>query len=453
MKISRRPERGDQVSGRQGQRVDWNLATSVHANVNLKEREEITASMPKETKLYDLLEVSPNASESELKKAYRKLALKYHPDKNPDAGDKFKDISRAYEILSDSQKREIYDRYGEDGLSENGGGGPGMSPSDLFSHLFGGGGDFFGGGGGRRSGPRKGKDMAHALKVSLEDLYKGKVSKLALQKQVLCKSCEGRGGKQGATKTCSSCQGRGVKITMRQMGPMIQQMQSTCNDCKGEGEVINPKDQCKDCKGKKVANERKILEVFIDKGMAEGQKVTFPGEADQAPGIEPGDIVIVIEQKPHPVFKRKGDDLFIEQDIDLLTALSGGRTTIKHLDERVLVVNIVPGEVIKPGEIKSIVGEGMPGYKRPYDKGNLYVKFNVIFPPPNWVPQGRLKELEEILPPRKPLPNLKGADVEEVVLTTVDPMHEKRADYDQQRAEEEDDDERAGGPQVQCAQQ
>ncbi len=137
-----------------------------------------------------------------------------------------------------------------------------MNPEDLFSQFFGGG--FFGSGGRQRpTGPRKGKDMTHALKVSLEELYKGKVSKLALQKQVVCGKCEGRGGKEGAVKECTGCNGRGVRIIMRQMGPMIQQMQQTCPECNGEGQVINQKDRCKDCNGKKVSSERKILEVHL----------------------------------------------------------------------------------------------------------------------------------------------------------------------------------------------
>ena len=154
----------------------------------------------------------------------------------------------------------MYDQFGEEGLNGDGGMGPGMSPEDLFSHLFGGGAGMFGGGGQRRpAGPRRGKDMAHALKVSLEDLYKGKVSKLALQKQILCAACDGKGGKEGAMKTCQGCQGRGIKIIMRQLGPMIQQMQQTCSECNGEGEIINPKDRCKGCSGKKVVNERKVF--------------------------------------------------------------------------------------------------------------------------------------------------------------------------------------------------
>ncbi|KAJ3196252.1 Type I HSP40 co-chaperone [Irineochytrium annulatum] len=388
-----------------------------------------------------------------------KLALKYHPDKNPDAGDKFKEISHAYEVLSDQQKRDVYDRYGEEGLS--GEGGPGMSPNDLFSHLFGGGfggSDFFGGGGGRPKGPRKGKDMAHALKVSLEDLYKGKVSKLALQKQVLCAKCDGRGGKEGATKTCSTCQGRGIKIILRQMGPMIQQVQQACPDCGGEGEIIAAKDRCKGCNGKKVTTERKvscfqqefwrrtdinvmdvqILEVFVDKGMSNGQKITFNGEGDQAPGIVPGDIIIVIEEKEHPRFNRKNDDLHIEVKIDLLTALAGGQFHIQHLDDRVLLVTILPGEVIKPGDVKCIVGEGMPAYKRPYDKGNLYVKFDVDFPASNFATADQMAMLEKVLPPRNPVPMIQG-DVEEVMLATVDPMQQQRANYNADSGNEDEE--------------
>lgn len=252
-------------------------------------------------------------------------------------------------------KRRVYDQYGEEGLSNGGPGGMGgMDPQDLFSQLFGGGGGgFFGGqggrGGGRPQGPKKGKDLVHRIKVSLEDLYKGKTTKLALQKHVLCTKCKGKGGKEGAVKSCQGCHGQGIKIVLRQLGPMVQQIQQTCGDCNGEGEIINAKDRCKGCLGKKIVNERKVLEVFIDRGMKEGQTISFAGEADQSPGVEPGDVVIVIEEKPHAVFKRKGDDLYAEVEIDLLTALAGGQFTILHLDDRALLVTIPPGEVIKPG--------------------------------------------------------------------------------------------------------
>jgi len=276
--------------------------------------------------------------------------LKYHPDKNPNAGERFKEISHAYEVLSDEQKRNIYDTYGEEGLSNDG---PGMgagSAEELFAQFFGGG--LGGGMFGERSaprGPRKGRDLIHALKVTLEDLYKGKVSKLALQKTVLCPKCKGKGGKEGSVKTCKGCNGTGQKIVMRQMGPMIQRFQALCPDCNGEGEIIPQKDKCKECNGKKVTNERKVLNVHVDKGMQEGQRITFAGEADQAPNTVAGDVIFVIETKEHPRFQRKGDDLFYQAKINLVTALAGGEFSIEHLDDRYLKVAILQGEVIRPG--------------------------------------------------------------------------------------------------------
>lgn len=286
-------------------------------------------------------------------RAYRKQSLQHHPDKGGDS-DKFKEIASAFEALSDPQKREMYDRYGEEGLSESGGMG-GMDPQDLFSQLFGGGGGgFFGGGGGGRSrpsGPKRGKDLVHRVKVSLEELYVGKTTKLALQKHVICVKCSGRGGKEGSVRKCNGCQGQGIKVILRQLGPMVQQMQQTCPDCSGTGEQINPKDQCKQCHGKKITQERKVLEVRIDKGMEDGQQITFKEEADQAPNTIPGDVVIVVDEKPHNKFKRRGNDLITEVEVDLLTALGGGKVIIPHLDDHTLSVQIPEGEIIKPGEL------------------------------------------------------------------------------------------------------
>lgn len=218
----------------------------------------------------------------------------------------------------------------------------------------------FGGGSGgffntsRPSGPRKGKDLVHRVHVTLEDLYKGKTTKLALTRNVICQKCGGLGGKEGAVRTCNTCNGRGVRMHVRQMGPMIQQIQQPCNDCSGTGEIINNKDRCKTCNGKKTVQEKKMLEVHIDKGMKGGQHITFAGESDQAPGTIPGDVVIVIEEKPHERFKRQENNLWTEVEIDLLTALAGGQFAIKHLDERALVVTIVPGEIIKEGEARCL---------------------------------------------------------------------------------------------------
>lgn len=241
---------------------------------------------------------------------------------------------------------------------------------------------------------------------------------------------------------------------------MIQRFQSVCQDCNGEGEQINAKDRCKTCQGKKITSERKVLNVHVDKGMQEGQKVQFAGEADQAPNVIPGDVIFVIEQKEHPRFKRKGDDLFYEAKIDLLTALAGGQIAIEHLDERILAVGIISGEVIKPGQIKVIEGQGMPSYRH-HDMGNLYVKFDIEFPPENFATPEQIALLENALPPRI-IPQIpEGVLVEETVLMNVDPNDVKRADGSSGRRAangdinmmDEDDEDGQGGHGVQCAQQ
>ncbi|MCL7034259.1 hypothetical protein MKW94_009590 [Papaver nudicaule] len=235
------------------------------------------------TKYYEVLGVSKNATSDELKKAYKKAAIKNHPDKGGDP-EKFKEVAQAYEVLNDPEKRDIYDQYGEDALKEGmgGGGGGGHNPFDIFESFFGGGGGF-GGGGSRRSRQKQGEDVVHTLKVSLEDLYNGTEKKLSLSRNALCSKCNGKGSKSGASSKCAGCQGQGMKISMRQIGPgMIQQMQHVCQECRGTGEIINEKDKCQQCKGSKVTKEKKVLEVHVEKGMQNGQKIVFEGQADEA---------------------------------------------------------------------------------------------------------------------------------------------------------------------------
>lgn len=408
--------------------------------------------MVKDTKLYDALNVSPTCTEQELKKAYRVAALKHHPDKNahsPDAAEKFKEISHAYEILSDSQKRGIYDQYGEEGLENGGMGAGGMNAEDLFSQFFGGGGGGFFGGGQPR-GPPKARTIHHVMKVSLEDIYKGKTSKLALQKSVICNKCDGRGGKEGAVKKCAGCEGSGMKTMMRQMGPMIQRFNTVCPDCNGEGEMIRDKDRCKQCNGKKTCVERKVLHVHIDKGVQSGHKIEFRGEGDQQPGVQPGDVVFEIEQKPHARFQRKGDDLFYSVDIDLLTALAGGNIFVEHLDDRWLSVDILPGEVISPGSVKMVRGQGMPSHRH-HDFGNLYIQFDVKFPEKNWTTKDAdFEALRAILPPTvQPISPPADVMTEAADLEDVDPSQQGRA----AGMMDDDDDEHPGGERVQCASQ
>mmetsp|Transcript_56250 Transcript_56250/g.131764 ORF Transcript_56250/g.131764 Transcript_56250/m.131764 type:complete len:513 (+) Transcript_56250:71-1609(+) len=270
------------------------------------------------TKFYKLLEVEKNASEGDIKKAYRKLAVKHHPDKGGDP-EKFKEITRAYEVLSDSNKRERYDQFGEEGLETDG---PG-DPTDIFESIFGGGGR----GGGRKQ-RQKTKDVVQTLKVTLEQMYNGATKKMAITRQVI--------DKKKGVQTCSVCDGRGVKIEVIRMGPMVQQMQSSCSACGGQGKSF------------KTSSEREILEVHIQKGSPDNHKIPFRGMADEHPDADTGDVIFVLKEQEHEVFKRKGADLFIEKDIALVEALCGFEMEITHLDGRKLVVKTTPGEIVRP---------------------------------------------------------------------------------------------------------
>jgi len=400
-------------------------------------------------KFYKILGVEKNATSSQIKKAYHKKARDVHPDKtkgDPEKENLFKELSHAYETLSDPEKREIYDKYGEEGLKQGGMGGF-RDPTDIFSQFFGGGG--FGFGGGRDSGPRQAENISFALGVTLKDLYNGTKKKLRVNKNVICNTCDGKGSeKEGATKKCSGCDGRGVKFIRRQMGPSIIQMQQDCDQCGRKGEMIDPKDRCKTCKGKKTVKETKIIEVEIDRGMREGQKITFSGEGDQEPGILAGDIIVVLkmkEDKDYP-FIRRDDDLIMQKEISLLEALTGFEFLVEHMDGRTLVVKSKEGDITEEGDIRVINNEGMPQHRNPFIKGNLFIKFNVIWPKPGSISKEQIKALQSVLPPKKSLDNV-PMEAEEVTLEAYDEnRHENN--HRQRHGEAYEEDEHSGHTQT-----
>lgn len=407
------------------------------------------------SKYYDTLGVSNTASQDELKKAYRKAAIKNHPDKGGDP-EKFKELAQAYEVLSDPEKREIYDQYGEDALKEGmGGGGPSHNPFDIFQQFFNPA-AFGGGSSSRGRWQKQGEAVIHTMKVSLEDLYNGTTKKLSLSRNTLCPKCKGKGSKCGAYSRCYGCQGSGIKVTARQIGfGMIQQMQHVCPECRGSGEVITERDKCPHCKASKTVQEKKVLEVHVEKGMQHGQKIVFEGQADEAPDTVTGDIAFVLQQKEHPRFKRKFDDLYVEHKLSLTEALCGFQFALTHLDGRQLLIKSNPGEVIKPDQYKAINDEGMPHHQRPFMKGRLYIHFNIEFP--DSIPVDQSRVLEKILPtkPGKQVSDMELDECEETTLHDVSIEEEMRRKQQQrhQEAYDEVDEDEPSMPRVQCAQQ
>jgi len=351
------------------------------------------------------------------------------------------------------KKRGNYDRFGKGGLS----GGGGIDPFDLFSSFFGGGGGgggFFGGGGASGGrGPRRTKDMVTAVKVKLEDIYNGKVKKMRVTRNILCTVCDGAGSKDGKKPTkCPECNGEGVKLMIRQLGPgMYQQIRTVCTDCEGKGEIIPEGKRCQNCEGKKTTRETKIVNVEIDKGVKEGKKITLPGEADQEPGLETGDLVFVIQEEPHELFKRSGDDLIMEKDILLIDALTGYSFKFNHLDKRPVIIEIKSNDIIKPGDIKEAPSLGMPVFTRTYEFGSLFIKFNVIFP--TSLTKDQLVGLKTVFVP-SPEP-IEDENTEMVTAQPFDPerLRQRREEQQYRQREEDSGEEGNGGFRTNCTQQ
>eukprot|EP01026_Neomeris_dumetosa_P045371 TRINITY_DN3841_c0_g2_i14.p1 TRINITY_DN3841_c0_g2~~TRINITY_DN3841_c0_g2_i14.p1 ORF type:complete len:453 (+),score=92.84 TRINITY_DN3841_c0_g2_i14:129-1487(+) len=424
------------------------------------------------TRYYDILGVDKNASDDQIKKAHRKLALRHHPDKGGD-GETFKEINQAYDVLKDPEKRRVYDMYGEEAVREGMGEGGQGGMTDLFEGLFGMGamgGMGMGGMGGRSRGPRKGEDVVQKIRVRLKDLYTGTTRKVPLTRQVCCRDCNGVGTASGRTYQCQDCRGQGMQVRMRQLGPgMFQQIQQPCPTCGATGKSVPPSDTCVKCNGSALVQEEKEFEITIEQGMRNGQRITLRGEAGSTdPNILPGDVLFIIETLPEESIKRVNSDLITEFEITLKEALCGVNKTFTHLDDRVLKIATEPGEVIKPESWMNIEGEGMPLHGSPFVKGNLYLHFKVVFPDSFSLDQ--VETINALLSgpssADKSQENnqneMETDDAEEVVLSKIDNIEdelqrrqEEAKMYRTGQAYESDSDEEfpRGAQRVQCAQQ
>ncbi|CAI4223424.1 unnamed protein product [Auanema sp. JU1783] len=403
---------------------------------------------PVETKLYDILGVSPSASDDELKKSYRKLAKEYHPDKNPDAGERFKEISYAYEVLSDPEKRQLYDMRGLDGLK----GGGGENFEDVFQMFdgdMGGIGDFLGRG--RRRQQKVNRDIVHSLSVSLEEAYSGKTSKLAITRKLCCSVCDGTGSKSKSTTTCVSCKGKGKRIQMQKIGAnMISQSVVECPACSGTGKSIKEGDVCEPCTGQKYITTSSKVDVVIPAGVEDEERVRLAQQGDQIdPRTAPGDVIVVIRINPHDEFKREGYDLYLKKDLSLNEALCGFNIVLTHLDKRVINLNYNNNRPIKPEMVLGVPGEGMPIPSQPGMRGNLIISFDVKFPKSHFLDNEELySKIAAYLPPGKNFTH--GPNAKEASLMDFEPER-----YQRNEMQEDDDEEyesHAHGPSVQCAQ-
>ena len=359
----------------------------------------------KDTKLYDILGVSKNAGDSEIKKAYRKLAMKYHPDKSnnsnrEDNEAKFKEISNAYDILKDKEKRDLYDRFGEEGLKGMGGGGG--NPFDIFDNIFGNSNPFgssFSFNSGRSNRRRKAPDRVEEIKIDLEDLYNNVVKKIDIKQKIVCLSCRGTGANSKEDIViCSNCNGQGKVMKIINIGPgMIQQTMATCEKCRGKGKSI--KKLCRECQGNRTVVKNKKINLPIENGLKDGSKITIPELANHDPDCDTqGDLIIKIKFREHNFFKRKNNDLIFTKNILLSEALCGCEFAISHLDGRQILIKT--NQIIKPNQEYCVKDEGLKIDDN--FRGDLIINFNIIFP--DKLDTDRKKYLNKILPIRKSEP-------------------------------------------------
>jgi len=327
-------------------------------------------------KYYEILGLEKGASPQQIKKSFRKLARQLHPDKHPGEEDKyqakFQELQKAYETLSDPEKKKLYDRYGEAGLK----GGHGMGGGDIFDMFFGGHGHSQRSNG--RSRRKKAPPIREFLDVTLEDLYLGTTKVIEYEKMTVCMSCNGKGG----TKVieCAACNGQGVQVVLKRMGPMTVQTQRECPRCNGEGTSIPESAKCKKCKGKGMNKQHKRLDFAIPRGSKHAEKVVLSGQGHEIPDAANGDVVIVLRCVKHALFQRVGADLAMTKKISLKEALCGFEIVVPHLSGYKLKIRSEANEIVSHGSLKAVYSKGMPQKGSSNTFGHLYVKFEIVFP-------------------------------------------------------------------------
>lgn len=335
---------------------------------------------------YEVLGVSKDASENDIKKAYRKAAMKYHPDRNPgnkEAEEKFKEVNEAYAVLSDKDKRAKYDQFGHAGVDPNfsaGAGGSGFGGfggfEDIFSDLFGGG---FGGGfgsGSRRNGPRRGRDVQQIVDVTFEEAAFGTKKKLNITKMEKCSTCNGSGAKPGTSpETCSFCNGTGQTVQQQRTMFGFSNVVSTCQHCHGTGKII--KEPCRDCRGTGKVRKQKQIEVSIPAGIDNGQtiQITGAGEAGDRGGPN-GDLLITVRVHPHAVFERDGYNVYIDVPVTMVQAALGATLKVPTLDG---LVDLKIPEGTQTDARFRMRGKGIP-FMQGSGRGDMYVTVKVEIP-------------------------------------------------------------------------